>query len=308
MAKSSDFHWVLVDRDATPEIPKRLNVSAYPALLVLGPQEENVHRWSGFLKEPEFLVELDDALRRWKLFREGEPWDAPRPRPEQPFAGRDATAIPAPSDEVPGGIVRCGDELWVAQGKIVYVLDARTHELRREVTLRMVPQDLTTDGKSIYVVDAQWSQGSPIQQLDSVTGNPQRRITTAANRGKPGAGARGICWHDGKLYVLEISGKVHRVDPASGDVEQTFTTGCNWVFGLTFDGQRFVTVGRTAVHFLDPETLQPIEQIDSNYRLRAIGHDGDALLILEQPEFGFGRKHEQIRVWPRKTVIWRLRS
>ena len=35
VAKSREFHWVTVDRDATPQIPKRLNVSAYPSLLVL---------------------------------------------------------------------------------------------------------------------------------------------------------------------------------------------------------------------------------------------------------------------------------
>ena len=51
VAKSKEFHCVTVDRDRTPEIPERLQVSAYPSVLVLGRDEENVLRFAGFSKK-----------------------------------------------------------------------------------------------------------------------------------------------------------------------------------------------------------------------------------------------------------------
>lgn len=310
MAQSDAFHWVLVDRDVTPEVPKRLRVSAYPALLVLGPGEENLHRWSGFKKPPEFLVELADAQRRAELFAKGEAWDAPRPRPELPFAGEDVVtlgAIPAPGDDVPGGLVRIGDDLFVAQGRTLYVLDPSDGALRRTHALPFVPQDLDCDGEALLVLDGNWTMGAPILRVDPASGEAVGEIAAPAamKNGKTGS-ARGLAWREGRIYVQEIGGKLHEVDPVSGELLRSVVTGLNWVFGLAFDGERFVTGGRDAVHWLDAKTLLPVRTLASAYRLRTIGVDGERLLVMEQPEFGFGRGHEHIRVWPAQTVIHRL--
>jgi hypothetical protein len=40
--------------------------------------------------------------------------------------------------------------------------------------------------------------------------------------------------------------------------------------------------------------------------VRALAWDGTALLLLEQPVFGFGRRHERITVWPRVGLVHRL--
>jgi hypothetical protein len=299
---------VWVDRDATPDIPQRFRVSAYPSLLVLGPGGENIHRWSGFQKPAEFLVELRDGRRRAELFAKGEAWDAAPPRPEVPFAGDGVAldAIKAPSDEVPGGIVRFGGELFVAQGRKLFVLDPKDGAVRRQFTLPAVPQDLDTDGESILVLDANWTMGEPILRLDPRSGEVTGRIVPPDEMQAKTGTARGLCWHDGRLFVLEIGGKVHEVDGPTGALRRSVVTGLSWVFGLTFDGAHFVTVGREAVHWLDPQTLQPVRALPSAYRLRTLGWDGARYLILEQPEFGFGRAHEHIRVWPRTTVIHRL--
>lgn len=294
----------------TPDVPERLRVSAYPALLVLGPGEENLHRWSGFKKPPEFLVELADAQRRAERFAKGEAWDAPRPRPELPFAGEDVVtlgAIPAPSDDVPGGLVRIGDDLFVAQGKTLYALDPNDGALRREHALPFVPQDLDCDGEALLVLNSDWTMGAPILRVDPSTGDTVGEIAApeAMQGGKSGS-ARGIAWSAGRLFVLEIGGKLHEVDQATGELRRSVVTGLSWVFGLAFDGERFVTVGRDAVHWLDPQTLRPGRSLPSAYRLRTIGSDGSRLLVMEQPEFGFGRAHECIRVWPQRTVIHRL--
>lgn len=310
MAQSKAFHWVLVDRDVTPEVPARLRVSAYPSLLLLGPKEENLHRWSGFKHAADFLVELADAQHRAKLFAKGEAWDAPRPRPEVPFAGDDVealAAIPAPSDDVPGGLVRIGDELFVAQGRTLYVLDPSDGAVRRTHALPFVPQDLDCDGEALLVLDGDWTMGAPILRVSPTTGETIGEIAAPAvmKNGKTGS-ARGLAWHDGHLYVLEIGGRLHEVDPASGELLRSKVTGVNWVFGLAFDGERFVTGGRDAVHWLDAKELLPVRAVESAYRLRTLGSDGERLLVMEQPEFGFGRAHEHIRVWPTKTVIHRL--
>ena len=81
MALSRKFLWVKVDRDVTPDVPKRFGVHAYPTLLTLGAKEEKVHRTSGFKKPPEFRAQLDDALRRVALYKAGKEWDEPNPRP-----------------------------------------------------------------------------------------------------------------------------------------------------------------------------------------------------------------------------------
>jgi hypothetical protein len=309
VAESRAFHLVWVDRDATPDVPARFHVSAYPSLLVLGPGGENIHRWSGFRKPAEFLVELRDGKRRADLFAQGEAWDAPRPRPDAPFAGDGVAAldaIRAPSDEVPGGIVRLGGELFVAQGRTLFVLEPKDGAVRRESTLAAVPQDLDTDGESLLVLGADWTKGEPVLRLDPRSGAVTGRIAAPKEMQAKTGAARGLCWHAGKLFVLEIGGTMHEVDGATGELRRSVATGLSWVFGLTFDGDRLVTVGRDAVHWLDPDTLRPVRTLPSAYRLRTIGWDGGRYLILEQPEFGFGRRHEPIRVWPQTTVIHRL--
>src|SRR5690606_346403 len=148
-------------------------VSAYPSLLVLGPGGENIHRWSGFKKAVEFVEELRDARRRAELFAKGEAWDAPRARPHGPFSGDGVTArdaIRGPSDEVPGGIVRIDGELFVAQGRTVFVLDPKDGAVRRRLALAAVPQDLDTDGASLLVLDANWTMGEPVLRLDPDSG------------------------------------------------------------------------------------------------------------------------------------------
>src|SRR5690606_1849791 len=111
------------DRDAAPEIPKRFSVSAYPSILVLGPEHESVWRWSGFEKPDEFLGELDEALRRFALFEAGEPFDLPPERPAVLLEGALVETWPAPSDDVPWGVERLGGALWAGRGKTLFELD-----------------------------------------------------------------------------------------------------------------------------------------------------------------------------------------
>ena len=82
VAESRKFHWVTVLRDSVPDVTKRFNVSAFPSLMVIGRNEEKVYRWSGYKLPEPFMEELDEALRRYRLYSRGKEWDTPDPRPE----------------------------------------------------------------------------------------------------------------------------------------------------------------------------------------------------------------------------------
>lgn len=302
VAKLQAFHWVWVDRDHTPELPGRFHVSAYPSLLVLGPDDENVHRWAGFLGVDKFLPQVDEALERFALFRAGKAWDVPTPRPAAICADAEVATFPAPDEGSPNGIAFCADKLFLALGGTLYRLDARhAVELRAELPGQV--RDLASDGERLYAIAYDWTSGGPIHELDPASGKVVRRIATAANAKNKYSGAFGIACRDGGLYALESSGKLHRVDAQSGDIAATLDIGVRYVGGLDFDGKAFVVGSRDALHFVDPASGKPRRTVPLAYPVRALAcHDGK-IYLLEQPVFGFGRTHEPIRVWPQKTVV-----
>ena len=307
LEKAKAFHWVTVDRDRTPEIPKRLNVSAYPSLLLLGKDEGNVFRFESFQKKEKFVERLDEGLRRWRLYLDGKAWDLPDPRPETLADG--ATSIPAPSEAVPAGMASLGGDLWVAQWGRLFRLDAATGKPKAEFPLDPGAADLATDGKSLYAVDFGWTAGLPIRVLDPETGKEIRRIVTEANRTTKSYGAKGIAFHAGKLLVLEgMEGRIREVDPATGEVKATIQTPERWLSGLASDGKSLISATRDHLVWLDPATGAVTRRLPVHYWIRSVAVHEGAILAMEQPIFGFGRKHERIQVWPRagETRIWRI--
>lgn len=107
--------WVKVNRDDTPEIPKKFNVSAYPSLLTLGDDDENIYRFKSYQEPPEFMQNLREALRRYRLYRDGREWMLPPTRPQNVIDNARIVTFPAPSDVVPGGMTRMGDSLWLVR-------------------------------------------------------------------------------------------------------------------------------------------------------------------------------------------------
>lgn len=309
MARSRSFHWVLVNRDRTPEITKRFRVSAHPSILVLGREHENIHRFHGFRPPERFLPELDEGLRRYALYQAGKEWDAPVER-TLPLTGIGRVrTLPAPSFKVPSGIVMLGGDLWVAQQDELFCIEPKYGAHKRTLKLRPGTQDIATDGELLYAVDAAWSDGSPIQVLDPKTGRQVRAIVTGANAGKKRYTSRGIAWREGSLWVLGIYGKLHEIDPGSGVVLRTLDTKKRWTFGLAFDGRYLVAGSRDALLLVDPKDGRIAREIPVNYRLRAVGYHGGEYFCMAQPEWGFDRRHERIQAWPRpgRTMIYRVR-
>jgi thiol-disulfide isomerase/thioredoxin len=114
---SRKFVWVKVNRDDTPEIPKQFSVSAYPSLITLGDKREKIYRFQSYQKPPEFMKNLNEALRRHALYRAGKEWDEPEQRPASICANGSVETIKAPSEERPAGIAFLGKQMWVAQGR-----------------------------------------------------------------------------------------------------------------------------------------------------------------------------------------------
>jgi hypothetical protein len=306
VALSRKFIWVLVDRDQTPELPKKFSVSAYPSLLVLGKDDENIHRWAGFRKPPEFLPQLEEALKRYELYAAGKPFDVPTPRAAKICDTGDVTTLKAPGEEVPGGVAQVGGSTWVALGEKLHRLDTKTGAVQKTVEHKRILGGLATDGKLLYAADYGWNVGEPILVLDGETGETKRTIVSESMKKNKGGHTRGIAWRDGKLHLLWGSrGTIYEVDPETGEVAAERKTGETWLAGLAWDGARFATATAKDLLLLDGDAKAQ-RKVALNYPVRAIGRAEGAWLLLEQPVSGFDRKHQPVRVWPKETLIHRL--
>lgn len=277
-------------------------MSAYPSLLVLGEQAENVYRFSGFKPPKEFLPELETALQRHALYREGKQWDAVPPRPAQIVDGATVRTMPAPEDEIPAGLAFVGDRLWVAQTSHLAELDPNTGEVLRKVELPASVRGLCSDGKLLYAVEYGWTAGHPIHVIDPATGKAVRQIVTEANKANKAYSAAAIAFRDGRLWVLSMA-KVHAVDPATGEVDQVVNLPEKRPSALAFDGAQFVVGSSERIQFVDPGSGKAGRELKTNYPVRAVAcHDGK-LFAMEQPVPGFDRQNKPIRVWPKQYLI-----
>jgi hypothetical protein len=148
VAASTSFHWVEVNRDHDPANDEYFNVSAYPSLIAVNPQREEIYRFSGYSEPPVFLTQLEEALRRWALYRAGRVWDVPRPRPARVLDSGTITTLPAPSEAVPSGMTVLDGRLWIAQGDTLYRVDPASGAVEARFAVDLHIRDLTTDGRS----------------------------------------------------------------------------------------------------------------------------------------------------------------
>ncbi len=310
MAETAKYNFVVIDRDYTPDLAKKFNVSAYPSLIVLGKNQEKVHRFQAYMKPPELVAQLEEGLRRYDLYKSGKEWDEPTPRPEKITDAADVTILNAPVNKVPAGVVFLNGDLWVGYMGKLYDLDAKTLAVKHEFDNggEAMVLDITTDGKVLYGVEGGWTVGPPIHVIDPATGKTTRTIVTEANKNlKVGYGAKGITWLNGKLYVLDGAyGKIYEVDPMTGEISKTIATKERYVTGLSHDGKHFVFGSRTDLILVDANTGETRRKLHVNYPLRSVQfHDG-AYYVMEQPVFGFSKDHKSIQIWPRESRIYKI--
>lgn len=298
--------WVKVDRDATPALPKRFDVHAYPTLLTVGDHQEKVHRFKGYKKPAAFRAQLEEALRRWKLYRAGQEWDAPDPRPATICDAGAVESFPAPSEEVPSGLAFLDGSLWIAQQSELFRLDEKG-EVVAKYAIPPLVRGLCTDGKALYGMAYGWTAGDPIHVIDPATGKVTREIVTAANKKNRAKGAAGVAWRDGKLWLLAgMRGVLSEVDPSTGEVARTVQCEARGLSCLAFDGRHFVAGSREALFLIDPETGKTVREIPVHYPLRAVAFRDGAYYLMEQPVFGHDVNHQRVRVWPKRTLVYKL--
>ncbi len=309
VAASTDFHWVEVNRDHDPANDEYFNVSAYPSLIAVNLKREEIYRFSGYSLPPVFLTELEEALRRWALYRTGRVWDEPKPRPRRILDSGSLSNLPAPSEEVPSGMTVLAGRLWVAQRDSLFRLDPVTGAVEARFAIDPHIRDLTTDGRLIYGVAYGWTAGEPIFVYDPATGDTVRTIVTMANKVNSYYAAAGIAWYQEKLLVLEGSwGRIHVVDPATGEVSRVIQSEERWLTSLEQYGDLLIATARQGLVLLDPRTGAVLLQTPANYPLRVVAYAAGVHYLMEQPVFGYDRHHRNIRVWPLRTVIHLVRT
>ena len=210
MALSKRFRWVEVNRDHNPAIPKEFQVSAYPSLIVLNDKREKVYRFQSFKKPAEFIPELNEGLRRHKLYKAGKKWDLPPPRPQSicDVRGVEVQTFQAPSEDQAGGAAVLAGKLWTAQGRKLYRVNLSTGKKEAEYDLPRPVRGLCAGKKFLYGVDFGWTSGRPIYVIDPGNGKVVREIVTEVNKENRYSSAAGITWVGDKLYVLAPRGSM----------------------------------------------------------------------------------------------------
>ena len=306
---SRKFIWVKVNRDDTPEIPPQFSVTAYPSLITLGTEREKIHRFSGYKLPSDFIPELEEALRRYSVYKAGGAWEPVATRPDAICDAGSVELIPAPSEANPSGMVVLNGDLWIMQhptlsrmnlasGRVVQTFQAPTGSLI---------VDLATDGTRLYMVEYGWSAGKPIYVFDPKRGEVTREIVTEANKENRSHSTRGVAFLDGSLWVLSgLSGTIHRVDPATGEVLATLNPEATRLSSLDVSRGAFISGSKDAIIYINPETGEVITRVATNYGLRSVATDGSSLYLMEQPVWDYDINNQRVRVWPKQMMIYKL--
>ncbi len=295
--------WVLPDPERSQELRARFHVDGFPTLLLLGPGEENIHRAAGYLAPKALSDFLREGLRRYELFARGLDWDVPAPRSDRLSPKYEFDTLPAPSSECPHGIAFIDGALFVQQGQTLFKLDERTGETLESLFPPGIVADLASDDRFLYAVDYCWTSGQPVYVIDPADGEIVRTIVTRANSTSRECATSGVEAHAGRLWVLELTGRIHEVDPGSGNIVSTIETE-RWLRGLAYDGEHLVTLSSKGVVFLDPTSGHLDRMVPMNYPLRSIDFHGRRFVLMEQPVEGFDRNHDPMRISPKASVLY----
>lgn len=336
MARS--FNCVVIDRDFTPELPKKFSVNAYPSMLILSPKEENIFRWSGYAETEPFMRQMRTALDRYELYRTGREWDAPNPRPPHISDQGECTLLASPVDDRLNGLCFADGVLWTLYKNTLYELDPasgktlKTHPIEGDEYF----VDLASDESFLYLLPFGYTAGKAIWTFDRKAGQWGARIQTEEYKNEKTHSARGITARDGSLYVSSHHG-IQLVDPSTGKVQSTVTVQLEGyrVFGhvgLDFDGDDLVSVATIEKvklgadgkpvdnsYGLDEErprlpALLRINPADGkvrdfrilNYPVNSLAFAGGNYYLSEAPVMGYDRQNQPVRLWPKTMAIHRL--
>jgi hypothetical protein len=335
---AGQFNCVVVDRDATPDIPKIFSVSAYPSMLILSPKEENIFRWSGYAETDPYLHQMRAALGRYELYAAGKDWDTPEPRAAAISDSGAVTVFDAPVDDRLSGLCYSDGVLWCLFQDKLFGLDPSNGKTRYTIKVdgKDLYVDLATDATYLYLVPYGWTAGQDIVKYNLKRGAWETPIETAANKANKVYSARGIAARNGSLYVSSHLG-IQKVNPLTGAAAAAVNVQLDGyrifgIMGLDFDGADLVGAGTmekvkldaegkpldnsygldkdrprlNAILRIDPETGKVSKFDLLNYPVNAISSADGVFWLSEQPETGFDRRNQPVRIYPRRMSIHRL--
>ncbi|HEY8944110.1 MAG TPA: glutamine cyclotransferase [Polyangiaceae bacterium] len=161
---------------------------------------------------------------------------------------------PFPGVERVNGVTFDGEHVWFASGDKLHALDPETGIVERALEAA-AHAGTAFDGKHLWQI-----ADDRILKIDPKDG------VVLASIPAPGAGASGMAWAEGVLWVGEYRArKIHQVDPETGKVlrsiqSERFVTGVSWMGGelwhATWEGDR------ADLRHIDPETGETLEKLD----------------------------------------------
>src|SRR5215469_11956214 len=162
---------------------------------------------------------------------------------------------PFPGVERVHGVSYDGAQVWFAAGEKLHAFDPSSGKLVRSIDVA-ARAGTAFDGQHLF----QLAEGR-IQKIDPKSG---RVLATIPAPG--GAGASGLAWAEGTLWVGQHrERKIHQIDPETGAILRTiesnrFVTGVTWVDGelwhATWDGDE------SDLRRIDPKTGEVLESLD----------------------------------------------
>ncbi|MBZ5497366.1 MAG: hypothetical protein LAP85_13265 [Acidobacteriia bacterium] len=249
-----------------------------------------------------------------------------------------STVFAAPVDDRLGGLCCVGGVLWCLHKDKLFALDPATGKMLRTLAVqgKDIYVDLASDGKFLYLLPYGWTAGQGILKFDLKRGEWGPALETAANKSNKVYGARGIAVGGGSMFVASHLG-IQKVNLDTGEAGAAMTVQLEGyrivgVGGLDFNGAGLVgaaTIEKVKLgadgkpldnwYGLDKERprLSVILRIDPqtgmvksfeplNYPANSLAYANGIFWLSEQPEMGFDRHNQPVRLYPKKMVIHRL--
>jgi len=162
---------------------------------------------------------------------------------------------PFPGVERVHGVSYDGAQVWFAAGEKLHAFDPSSGKLVRSIDVA-ARAGTAFDGQHLF----QLAEGR-IQKIDPKSG---RVLATIPAPG--GAGASGLAWAEGTLWVGQHrERKIHQIDPETGAILRTiesnrFVTGVTWVDGELWHGT--LEDDKSDLRRVDPQTGEVLEMIE----------------------------------------------
>jgi len=161
---------------------------------------------------------------------------------------------PFPGASRINGVTFDGTRVWFASGDKIHALDPQSGTVEQTLD---APSHAGTafDGRHLWQI-----ADDRILEIDPADGRVVATIPA------PGAGASGMAWAEGMLWVGEYRArKIHQVDPKTGQVLRSiqsdrFVTGVSWLDGELWHGAW--EAEEAALVRVDADTGEALEQLD----------------------------------------------